>query len=139
MMSARRQEPDMHADERAIRQLVALWHRATAVSDVDAIAPLISDDAVFLTTGGPPLRGRGAFIAQLRQLLATHRIQSSGEVQEVAVAGDLAYCWTLLDVRITPTAGGAAVTRSGHTLSILRKRPDGRWQLTRDANLLPPR
>jgi uncharacterized protein (TIGR02246 family) len=129
----------MHADEQAIRQLVAYWHRATAVSDVDAIAPLISDDAVFLTPGGEPLRGRSAFIAQLRQLLATHRIQSSGEVQDVVVAGDLAYCWTVLDVRIAPTVGGAAVTRSGHTLSILRKGTDGRWQLTRDANLLPTR
>lgn len=129
----------MHADEQAIRQLIAYWHRATAVSDVDAIAPLIAEDAVFLTPGGTPLRGRSAFVAQLRQLLATHRIQSSGEVQEVTISGDLAYCWTLLDVRITPTAGGAAVARSGHTLSILRKRPDGRWQLTRDANLLPAR
>jgi ketosteroid isomerase-like protein len=26
--------------------------------------------------------------------------------------------------------------RTGHTLSILRKAADGRWQLTRDANLL---
>jgi uncharacterized protein (TIGR02246 family) len=129
----------MHADEQAIRQLVAYWHRATALSDVDAIAPLIAENAVFLTPGGTPMRGRSAFVAQLRQLLATHRIQSSGEVQEVAVAGDLAYCWTLLEVRITPTAGGATVARSGHTLSILRKRPDGRWQLTRDANLLPAR
>jgi hypothetical protein len=26
--------------------------------------------------------------------------------------------------------------RSGHTLSILRKQPDGRWLLARDANLM---
>jgi len=129
----------MHADEQAIRQLVTQWHQATAAGDVEAVAPLMSDDAVFLTPGGAPLRGRGAFVAQLRQLLASHRIESAGDVQEVVVAGDLAYCWTALDVRVTPKSGGAAVARSGHTLSILRKRADGRWQLTRDANLLSAR
>jgi uncharacterized protein (TIGR02246 family) len=139
MMSARRQESEMHADEQAIRQLLAHWHQATAAGDVDAVAPLMSEDAVFLTPGGTPLRGRSAFLAQLRQLLASHRIASSGDVQEIAVAGDLAYCWSVLDVRVTPKSGGAPMARAGHTLSILRKGAEGRWQLTRDANLLPTR
>ena len=30
------------------------------------------------------------------------------------------------------------VDRSGYTLTILRKEPDGRWLLVRDANLLAP-
>ncbi|MFL6669600.1 MAG: DUF4440 domain-containing protein, partial [Burkholderia ambifaria] len=32
---------------------------------------------------------------------------------------------------------GDTVRRSGHTLTIVRK-SDGRWQLTRDANLVTP-
>jgi ketosteroid isomerase-like protein len=32
--------------------------------------------------------------------------------------------------------GGKPVRRAGYTLTILRKEPDGRWRLARDANLL---
>lgn len=37
---------------------------------------------------------------------------------------------------MTPPGGGAAMRRSGYTLTILRKERDGRWRLARDANLL---
>ena len=37
-----------------------------------------------------------------------------------------------------PGTGGEPRRLSGHTLSVLRKQPDGRWLLARDANLLTP-
>jgi uncharacterized protein (TIGR02246 family) len=128
----------MTSDEQAIHDLVALWHRASAAGDVDTVLGLMADDVVFLVAGRPPMRGRSAFESGLRQLLATHRIESSGQVQEVQVSGTLAYCWTELTVRIVPSAGGNAATRTGNALSILRKQADGAWRLVRDANLLPP-
>ena len=45
--------------------------------------------------------------------------------------------WTRLTVLVTPHGGGKAVARAGHTLSILRKE-NGKWLLSRDANLLSP-
>jgi ketosteroid isomerase-like protein len=33
---------------------------------------------------------------------------------------------------------GKLVVRSGYTLTILRKQPDGNWVIARDANLLMP-
>ncbi|MCP3020396.1 hypothetical protein M2C83_15335 [Cupriavidus basilensis] len=36
---------------------------------------------------------------------------------------------------VTPPDGSPAIHRSTYTLTILRKDPDGRWRLTRDANL----
>jgi ketosteroid isomerase-like protein len=39
---------------------------------------------------------------------------------------------------MTPSGGGTPMRRSGYTLTILRKEPDGRWVLARDANLLTP-
>ena len=128
----------MNTDEQAVRKLVADWHRATAAGDVDAVLPLMSEDVVFLVAGKPPMEGRSTFEKGLRGLLTTHRIQSTGEVQECEVSGDLGYCWTRLTVRVTPLSGGDTVVRSGSTLSILRKQHDGSWQLVRDANLLPP-
>lgn len=128
----------MSTDERAIRDLIAQWHRATVAGDVDAILPLMAEDVVFLVPGGPPMRGRGAFEQGLRGVLAAHRIDSSGEIQELEVSGDLAYCWNMLEVRITPLSGGAPVERSGNALTIFRKQSNGSWVLARDANLLPP-
>jgi uncharacterized protein (TIGR02246 family) len=128
----------MTSDEQAIRNLVALWHRATAADDVDTVLGLMDESVVFLTAGHPPMRGRNSFEAGLRKLLSTHRIESTGVVQEVDVSGDLAYCWTDLTVRIASRTGGEAVTRAGSALSILRRQAGGAWVVVRDANMLPP-
>jgi uncharacterized protein (TIGR02246 family) len=127
----------MTTDEQAIRELISRWHSATAAGDVDSVLKLMAEDVVFLVPGKPPMRGRGAFEQGLRQLLRSHRIESSGEIQEIAVSGDLAYSWTALNVRITPLAGGDSNSRSGFALTVLRKQANGSWVVTRDANLLP--
>lgn len=127
----------MTSDEQAIRDLVALWHSATASGAVETVLGLMAEDVVFLVAGHPPMRGRASFESGLRKLLTTHRIESTGEVQEVEVSGNLAYCWTELTVRIVPQSGGSATTRAGSALSILRKQANGSWVVVRDANMLP--
>ena len=54
---------------------------------------------------------------------------------EIKVLGDWAYLRNFIEITITPP-GGAPVHRSGYTLTILRKEPDGKWVLARDANLV---
>lgn len=126
----------MHVDEQAIRTLVAKWHGATAAGDVESVLQLMAEDVVFLVAGQPPMKGRGAFEKGLRGLLASHRIASTGEVQEVEISGNLAYCWSMLNVEITPNLGGSKMVRSGSSVSILRKQSNGAWLIVRDANLL---
>ena len=126
----------MNADERRIRDVIAGWHRATAAGDVKAVLRLMTDDVVFLTPGRPPMQGRAGFEKNLQELLKTHRIESSGKVEEVRVFGELAYTWTSLTVRVTPLSGGETAERSGSALSIFRKQADSiSWLLARDANL----
>ena len=129
-------ESALNSDQRAIRHLIATWLQASADGDVDKVLSLMSPDVIFLVAGQAPMHGRDAFAASLRSLLQTQRIVSSGEVEEVAVAGDIAYCRTRLTVTVQARDGSGAVHRAGNTLSILRKGGDGRWLLTRDANLL---
>lgn len=126
----------MNNDESAIRKVIALWHTATAAGNVDTVLRLMSEDAVFLVAGQPPMRGRSSFEAGLRGLLTKHRIESSSDIQEVEVAGDWAYCWTQLTVKVIALADGSTTVRKGNTLSILHKQADGNWVLTRDANML---
>jgi uncharacterized protein (TIGR02246 family) len=128
----------LNSDERRIRDLIATWHRATAAGDVAAVLRLMSKDVVFLVPGRPPIQGRDEFEKGLRGLLQSHRIESSGKIEEIRVADDLAYSWTSLIVRVTPLSGGDGMERSGSALSIFRKQADGiSWLLVRDANLLP--
>jgi len=116
----------VNQDQQAIREVLALWHRATAAGDVNTVLKLMAEDVVFLVAGHPPMRGRAAFEQGLRTLLAQHQIESTGEIQEVEVSGDLAYAWSMLTVRIVPLAGGNATIRTGNALSILRQsRPEG--------------
>lgn len=123
-------------DEAAIRALIARWHEATANGDVDAVLELMTDDVAFLVAGQPVMRGRETFARGLRAMLKTQRITSSGDIREIVVSGDLAYVWNVLDVSVTPLAGGAAMQRRGNVLSVFRRDDDGRWRLARDANLL---
>ena len=127
----------MQSDEQLIRNVIARWHSATAAGDVDTVLSLMADDAVFLVAGKPPIKGRSTFEKSLRSVLASHAIESKGEVKEIEVSGNLAYCWTLLTVRISTRSGGATNERTGSSLSIFRKGTDGTWVLSRDANLLP--
>jgi uncharacterized protein (TIGR02246 family) len=126
----------VNTDEEAIRSLVALWHKATGAGDVDTVLDLMAEDVVFLVAGHPPMRGRSTFERGLRSLFSQHRIESTSDIQEVEVSGDLAYCWSNLIVRVAPLSGGNPVVRSGSALSILRKQPSGSWVVLRDANLL---
>jgi uncharacterized protein (TIGR02246 family) len=126
----------VHADEQAIRDLVANWLRATIAGDLPRLLSLISEDAVFLAPGQPPLRGKEAFERAFRSALGHVRINATSEIQEIRVEGSIAYCWNYFSVTTTPLDGTPAKRRSGHTLTILRKTRLGGWVLTRDANML---
>jgi len=123
-------------DHAAIRAVVETWHRATSAGDVARVLPLMAEDAVFLAPEREPMRGRQSFERALATLLQTHKITSSGNVREVEVSGGLAYAWSDLTVTLTALDGKSPVERTGPTLSIFRKQPDGRWLLVRDANML---
>ncbi len=124
------------SDEQAIRSLVAEWTRATLAAEVERILPLMAEDVEFYVPGQPVMRGRAAFEQGVRAVLASHRVESHANVQQVEVSGNLAYCTTHLRVAITPLAGGDTMRKEGNVLSVFRKNAAGQWQLARDANML---
>ncbi len=126
----------MNPDHQAVRELIERWLAATRAGDVDAVLQLMAPDVVFLVAGQPPMQGRDAFEHSLRAVLSRHVIESTSQIDEIDVSGDMAYCRTSLSVTITSKHGQLPLQRTGHTLSILRKSSDGVWRLTRDANLL---
>ncbi len=125
----------MPNDEQEIRDLVARWNDASMAGDVETVLSLIADDAVFQIAGREPF-GKEAFEQGFRGGLERVRIEVRSEIDELQVAGDFAFMRNQLRVTLTPHGGGMPLKREGHTLTIFRKMPDGRWMLSRDANML---
>lgn len=123
----------MSGDEQQIRELVAEWARASEAGDLDAVDQLMDPEILFFTAGNEPF-GRDAFRQHFAANVKTMQLQVRADVREVTVTGDHAIACTWLDIRIAPP-NGDPMTRTGFTLSVYRRPPDGRWQLWRDANL----
>ncbi|MFZ6741751.1 YybH family protein [Undibacterium sp. JH2W] len=119
-----------------IRNNIQLWQDATAAGDVDKLLDLMDEEVVFLIAGHPPMKGREQFTQNLRNILQTHHIASSAQIQEIVVQADLAYTWSYLQVEIIPKQAGPQMRRAGNVLSIWRLQADGKWRISRDANLL---
>ncbi|HZW22159.1 SgcJ/EcaC family oxidoreductase [Noviherbaspirillum sp.] len=128
----------MQNDEQAIRALVDEWQTASAEGNLQRLGELMAEDVVFLAPGQAPIRGRQAFMDAFREGMKHYRIESQGEIKELQITDDLAYCWTHLTVTVTPHREGLPMRRSGNALSILRKRPEAGWVIVRDANMLSP-
>ncbi|SMC16148.1 conserved hypothetical protein [Andreprevotia lacus DSM 23236] len=122
-------------DEQQIHDFLARWRSATLAGDVDALRAMCAEDALFLQPGQAPMRGAAAFADAFRIAIAQFSIDYSVQVEEVRILGDHASCWATLVVTATPRAGGDPRQRAGHTLTLFERR-DGRWLLSRDANML---
>lgn len=78
--------------------------------------------------------GKDAFRAA-SETMKNVRLRGTSDIREIKVLGDWAYIRNYIEITITPS-GGEAMRRKGYTLSILRKRSDGKWVLWRDANFV---
>lgn len=124
----------MHDDERAIRDLIENWFKHTERGDIERVLELMTDDVVFMVVGRPPF-GKQEFAEGARQMRAM-KFQGSAEVLEVVVRGDTAWARVHIQVEVQ-TPDGRSPRREGHAMSVLT-RQNGRWLVTRDANLLGP-
>ena len=120
--------------EQPIRDLIALWLKASAENDLDTVLSLMADDALFLLPGQPPMTKEAYATASLA-MQDKVQIEATPDIREIQISGDLAYCWNHLSITITPHEG-TPMQRVGDILTIFRREPDGRWLLFRDANLL---
>lgn len=125
----------MNQDEKAIHELVAQWLTASRDGDLPTVLSLMTDDVIFMVPGVPPF-GKGVFAANSERM-KDMKIEGESDIQEIKVLGD--WAWMRNRLRVTVTLpGGKPMVRSGYILTILRKSPQGKWQIARDANLLMP-
>lgn len=123
----------MNDDERAIRELVETWMAASRRGDIAAVLDLMTDDVVFMTPGSDPF-GKEEFRAA-SEAMRDVELDGRGEIREIQLIGDWAWVRNYVELTVTPL-NREPVHRSGYTLSILKRCSDGKWRLSRDANLV---
>jgi uncharacterized protein (TIGR02246 family) len=123
----------MTEDERAIRALVDTWMAASRAGDSATVLGLMTDDILFIVPGREPF-GKAEFAAASAAMKGI-AFEGASDIRELVVSGDMAYLRNYISVTMTPS-GGTPIRRAGYTLSVLRKQPDGRWLLARDANFV---
>jgi uncharacterized protein (TIGR02246 family) len=123
------------SEERQIRRLIDSWIAASNARDVPALMDMLTDDVIFMTPGRAPF-GKAEFAADVERMKGV-AIDARTEVQEIEVFGARAYIRNHIQVELT-SPGQTPKRLSGYALSVLRKDPDGRWRIARDANLVMP-
>ncbi len=125
----------MSPDERSIRTLHASWIDAVNTGDVAGLLGMMADDVVFLGPGQDPI-GRDAFAPGLSAAHQQARIQCVSELENLVIAGEVAYALSRDALTMTPRAGGETMQLAGHRLAVYRKQADGSWLVARDAHTL---
>jgi uncharacterized protein (TIGR02246 family) len=125
----------MKTEEQAIRDVHTTWVDAANAGDSARMLTLMAADAVFLNPGRAPF-GRERFPVSFAAAHQQFAIECISELQEIVIAGDVAYTLSKDSLSITPRAGGVAMQLAGDRLTVYRKQADGHWLLARDANTL---
>ena len=123
----------MSDDEKAIRNLVETWMAASRSGDTATVLGLMTEDVIFMVPGKEPF-GKQAF-AKASESRGDIRLEGTSEIIELQVLGNWAFIRNRIEMALIPE-GGNRIDKSGYTLTLLRKEPDGKWRLARDANLL---
>ena len=122
-------------DEQAIRKLTEDWLAAVRAKDIPRLAGMVTDDAVFLPPGFPPIRGKQAVKTMYETFFPQFSsVEQTVSLEEVQVAGDWAFAWGTEQFTLVPRAGGAPIEMQGKGMSILSRQPDDSWKFARGIN-----
>ena len=127
-------------DEQAIRKLTEDWLTAVRTKDIPRLSGMVTDDAVFLPPGFPPIRGKEAVEAMYKKFFPQFSsVEQTVSIAEVQVSGDWAFAWGTEKFVLVPLSGDSLVEMEGKGMSILRRQPDVSWKFARGINNTMPK
>ena len=129
-----------------IRAADSAFAAAASAHDLDGSVGSLTADAIMFPPDQPPLVGRAAIRAYMRESFATPGFSVSWTTDTVVVSasGDMAYSFGRSRYTFPGRSGapGAVDTAHGKGVSIWRRDPDGQWRTVADiwngAPTLPP-
>ena len=121
------------ADIQAIKEIEAKWAAATNSGDIESIMSLLTDDAIFMFTNEPIVKGKEAVRNHALADFEEYAYENSkAMVVEVRLAGDWAYARGTWSGTVTPKAGGESIQFIGKWIEIFERQPDGSWKVSRN-------
>jgi len=124
------------ADEKAVRGGETAWNADWAAKDADKIAGHYADDAVLMTPGEAPAKGKEAIRTMLQGLASDKNLalSFSATTVEVAKSGDIAYTQGTYAMTTTNPKTKRPVTEKGTYLTVYKKQAGGDWKAVEDIN-----
>jgi len=130
---------DTKSEGKKLMKLSKEWSEVTSTGDVDKTVSYWADDALVMSAGQPPLKGKPAIRQMVEESfkMPGFRISWQPESVEVSESGDMAYMIENSQVSFTDSTG-KPVTLKNKAVSIWRKQPDGSWKNTVDISTPDP-
>ena len=125
---------DDSKDAAKLMQTSREWSKAAESGNMDAVLGYFADDAVLLSEGQPPVRGREALRSYLADAAKIPGFRISWEPIEAKVSGDMGYLLERTQVTMTGPEG-TPVTQHLQAVTIWRRQPDGSWKNVVDVSI----
>ena len=127
-------------DEQAIRKMTEDWTASVRAKDIARLASMVTEDAVFLPPGLPPIRGKQAVEAMYKRFFPQFSsVEQTVSIEEIEVCGEWAFAWGTEGYVLVPQTDGPSIQMQGKAMSILRRQPGGSWKFARGINNTLPR
>jgi uncharacterized protein (TIGR02246 family) len=119
---------------RTVEELNALYAAAYQAKDADAVGALYADDAIYAQPfAGFTVVGRAAIVEKVKELFGAWRELDYEDDAPLLYheEGDFAFVHCVFRVRVT-LPDGTKRQREGRQSNVMRRGPDGNWQLILD-------
>jgi uncharacterized protein (TIGR02246 family) len=122
-----------HIDEKTIRDIDATWSDGLEARDLNAVASVYADDAVFLAPGQPIVRGKAAIREWFRARFARRGYHASFSPTNITVAacGDIAYEVGTFRAQVLREDGATLVSLGKHLVAWEKR--NGKWLVTAES------
>lgn len=118
-------------DSAAVHAALDRYIAAGRSNDTTAMFSVWTDDAAYINTGVPTIRGRTAIDSLIRTFHTSMSVtRLDVEIDELSVSGDAAYAMGTFRETMRG-ADGDSLDVAGRYLQIWRRQPDGSWKLAR--------
>lgn len=127
------QEVDTISEGEKLMQTSREWSQVAASKNVDSILHYWTDDAIVLSAGEAPLKGKDAIRGMVEGSMKDPGFQISWEPKsaEVSKSGDMGYLLETTTMAMTDSTG-KPMTHNFDAVTIWEKQSDGSWKCVVD-------
>lgn len=120
---------DTKVEEERLMQISREWSKTAATDSIEATLSYWADDAVVMSPGQPPIKGKKAIREMVEGTSKIPGFKISWEPLSVSISksGDMAYMIEQNQITINDTLGNPK-TEFNKSVTIWRKEADGSWK-----------